>query len=127
VIATAGSLWLQNKSMHSILFCNYFVCVIVNTDGNFMIAKKDWTMCVSNYFVCVIATQSYLWLQHDCACVVKAAWLFGYLWLQAWIVCDCNYFVCMFATRSYLWLQHDCVCVVKTTWLFMIASLNSVW
>jgi hypothetical protein len=61
--------------------------------------------------VCVIATQSYLWLQHDCVCVVKATWLFSYLWLQAWIVCDCNYFVCVFATRSYLWLQHDCVCV----------------
>jgi hypothetical protein len=27
---------------------------------------------------CVIANRSYLWLQHDCVCVVKAAWLFAY-------------------------------------------------
>jgi hypothetical protein len=87
-------------------------------------------MCDCNYFVCVIATRSYLWLQHDCVCVVKAAWLFGYLWLQAWTVCVCKYFVFVIATRTYLWLQHDYVCVVKDAWLFwlfMIASLSSMW
>jgi hypothetical protein len=91
-----------------VVIVNYFVCVIINTTGYFMIVKKDWIVCVCNYFAYVIATRSYLWLQHDCVCMVKATWLFGYLWLQAWVVCDSNirffviakYFVCVIANTA---------------------------
>jgi hypothetical protein len=37
---------------------NYFVCVIANTAGYFMIAKKAWTVSVCSYFVCVITNNA---------------------------------------------------------------------
>jgi hypothetical protein len=57
VIATAGSFVIEK---------NYFLCVIANKDGNFMIAeKRPEPVCGCNNFAFVIATRSYLWLQHD--------------------------------------------------------------
>jgi hypothetical protein len=57
VIATAGSFVIAK---------NYFVCVIANAAGYFMVAKKKLEpVCDCNYFACVIATRSYLWLHHD--------------------------------------------------------------
>jgi hypothetical protein len=137
MIASLSDVWDGNSRV--VCDCkNYFVCIIANTYGNSMIAKKrPEPVCGCNYFACVIATRSYLWLQHDWVCVVESylvIWLFMIaslisLWLQTegsflWLQ---TIFVCVIATRSYLWLHHDWVCVGKSYWLFMIASLGSVW
>jgi hypothetical protein len=124
--------WLFGIWLQAWVVCdckNYFVCVIANTAGYFMTAKKPEAVCDCNYFACAIPTRSYLWLHHDWVCFGKKAT--GYLWLQAWVVCDCktaglfviakNYFVCVIAnTAGYfttektastsLWLQLFCVC-----------------
>jgi hypothetical protein len=147
VIATECSLWLQNKSMYNV-FANYFVYVIVsNTTGYFVIAKKTWTVCDCNYFVCAFATGSYLWLQHDCVCVVKAAclfWLFmiarlSSVWLQqqircdckkTWTICLCNYFVCVVANTVMLilWLQKkDWTVCVYNYFLCVSATRSYLW
>jgi hypothetical protein len=121
------------KSMHNVLFCNYFMCVIANTDGNFMIAKKSLNS---------------MWLQLFCVCgwnMTVSVWLkllgyFGYLWLEAWIVCDCNsrfvviakrnwtvclynYFVCHYIH------SHDNFVIAKKDWtvcleLFCVCDCN---
>jgi hypothetical protein len=85
VIATRSYLWLQNLTesvwlkllgylwlqawvvcdcKNNIFVCdckNYFVCVIANTAGYFMTAKKSLNECV-------IATISRVWLQLFCVC-----------------------------------------------------------
>jgi hypothetical protein len=82
----------------------------------FVIAKKACTMfSFCNYFVCVFATRSYLWLQHDCVCVVKAAWLFwlvmiaslNSVWLQQQVRCDCK------KNLNSVSLQLFCMCHCK--------------
>jgi hypothetical protein len=82
-----GYLWFQawvvcDCNSRVVVIAKTILCVSLQTLLVILwLQKKAWTVCVCNYFVCVIATISYLWSQHDCVCVVKATWLFGYLWL----------------------------------------------
>jgi hypothetical protein len=119
VIATAGSLWLQ-KTLNSVSLQLFCVCHCKHSHGNFVIAKKRLnSVCLQLCCVCVIATRSYLCLQHDCVYVVKAIWLFGYLWLQAWVVCDCNCRFVVIANKSmHSVFENYFVCDCKHCWLF---------
>jgi hypothetical protein len=89
MIARLSSLWLQQKvrcdcktkSMHSV-FATYFVCVITNTAGYFMIEKS--------LNQCVFATILRAWLQPEvnCGCnMTVSVWLklLGYL-----VIYDCK-------------------------------------
>jgi hypothetical protein len=89
MIISLSSVWLQTAD--SFCDCKLFLCVSLQTVLVILWLQKNLEpVCDCNYFACVIATRSYLWLHHDWVCVVKATWLFGYLWLQAWVVCDCK-------------------------------------
>jgi hypothetical protein len=87
-LQTAGSLWLQT----------IFVCVIANTAGYVMTAKKSLNRCV-------ITTILRVWLQPKviCGCnMTESVWLklLGYL-----VIYDCKSEQCVFATILCAWLQ----------------------
>jgi hypothetical protein len=69
MIAILSSVWLQQLGR---LWSqkNYFLCVIANTDDNFMIAKKSLNQCV-------VATILRVWLQPEviCGCnITESVW-----------------------------------------------------
>jgi hypothetical protein len=130
MIASLSSVWMQQQSRcdykknHAQCFCfaTTFVCVIANTDDNFVIAKKrPEPLCDCNYFACVIATWSYL-----CGQSYLVIWLFmiaslNDVCLQLFYVRDYKQKLSVVAP----WLSL-CGWSYLVIWLFMIASLSSV-